>query len=79
MAGKNTLARYLEKRGRSAIRDLRALVKSRTRQSLRWATIYDIARGAVVPRATTAQLLHKATDGEIDAAELLGLTGNRAA
>lgn len=74
VARNNSLSRYLEKRGRHAVRDLRALVLKKRKRSIRWATLHDIATGKAVPKAETARLLHEATDGEIDALELLGLT-----
>lgn len=40
---------------------------------LRWATIYDIATGASVPSVATAQLIEKATAGEVSAVALVGL------
>lgn len=74
----NALARYLSTRGVYAKRELRDLVKRKTRRTIRWATLHDIANGRAVPRVQTARLLHLATDGEIDAGELLGLTPHNA-
>ena len=78
MTSKNALARYLAAHGGpSAKRTLQALVLRRAHRTIRWATLHDIAEGRVRASAETARALHRATDGEIDAAELLGLTSGR--
>lgn len=42
------------------------------RAGVTWRTVHRIALGHV-PRASTARLIEKATDGEVTAAEILGV------
>lgn len=79
VSSKNSLARYLEKRGIHATRELCALVLKKRKKTIRWATIHDIAQGRATPRPETARLLHEVTGGEIDAGDLLGLTATQGA
>ncbi|AKF06059.1 hypothetical protein [Sandaracinus amylolyticus] len=73
----NALAEWLEKRGGAAAkRELQRRIEEKTGRPIRWATIHDIARGAVVPTPDTAKRIEAATDGEVTAAQLLGISGD---
>lgn len=70
----NALARWLNSHGGPAAkRELQRLVAEKTGRKIRWATIHDIARGAVIPKPDTARRIETASDGAITAAELLGI------
>lgn len=62
-----TLSEYLKKNGRGAKTALREAT------GLRWATIHDLATGRQKARADTALKIQAATNGEVSAAELLGI------
>lgn len=63
------LREWLDRQGRGATAKL-----AREIGCERWATVHEIANGHV-PKPARAKAIEEATDGEVTAAEVLGLIG----
>lgn len=63
----SALARWVEAKGKGA----RATLARRA--GVQWQTVDAIVRGETVPTRETALRLSEATDGEVSAAEILGV------
>lgn len=62
----NPLSRYLARTGRSKY----SLAKA---AELPWKTVHRLAKGKHTPGLRVAQAIESATEGEVSAAELLGI------
>lgn len=67
------LRRWVERRGRGAM----TVLQKRT--GLTFAAVSRLVKGKAAPSPRSARLLEKATDGDVSAARMLGLSAHEAA